>query len=862
MSLGAGRLGSSDGLMESRFLPGAMLERRYRIVGLIGWGGMGEVYRADDLKLGQPVALKFLPEELNQNADRLERFLNEVKIARQVSHPNVCRVYDVGDIEGQHYLSMEYVDGEDLASLLRRIGRLPHDKAVEIARQICSGLAAAHARGIAHRDLKPANVMIDGRGHVRITDFGLAGLAEGIQGAEIRAGTPEYMAPEQLAGKEVTLKSDLYALGLVLYELFTGKRAYRADSVAELARMREQTQPPSPSSIVDNLDPVVERVILRCMERNPDKRPASALAVAAALPGGDPLAAALAAGETPSPEMVAEAGDRGGLKPWLAVMLLILALSFIGGAVLLSQGRRLVDRVPLPQPPTALAVEARETLASLGYGGAPVDRAWGFSHDQAYLDKIRDEDDSDRRWDAVATIRPAPILFWYRESPAPLVPSRMLGTVRPTNPPLHISGMSRVTLDGGGRLVALAVVPPQRDEAPDPAAAANWTALFERAGLDPDLLTETVPQWNPLLTCDRRAAWEGTYPGQPDVPIRVEAGAYAGRPVFFQIVAPWTEPARQAGAATERRGVRIAEVASLVLFLALLVGALVLARRNIRFGRIDRRGAFRVALYVFAVTYASWLVTHHPVLGLAEVGLLILATQWALFTAAIAWVIYVALEPYTRRLWPQVLISWTRLLSGRLGDPLVGRDILIGYLAGGVLAVLVVLSSMTPSWIGGPPQQPQTLALTHHTLDGARHGLGMFFDVQTSATFVPLALMFLIVLLRFLLRNRWLAAGGTWLVMTLIGALSAGGGNPFDWLFSALAFGLVIAILLRGGLLATILSHFFSNILLGLPLTLDFTAWYAPWALGVLVLASVLPLYGFYVSMAGKPLFEDVLQEA
>ena len=195
------RLSASDEMVECRFLPGAMLEGRYRVVGLIGKGGMGEVYRADDLKLGQPVALKFLPEALEQREGRLERFLGEVRVARQVSHPNVCRVYDVGVVDGQHYLSMEYVDGEDLASLLRRIGRLPGDKAVEIARQICAGLAAAHARGIVHRDLKPANVMIDGRGHVRITDFGLAGLAEGFHGAEIRAGTPDYMAPEQLAGQ-------------------------------------------------------------------------------------------------------------------------------------------------------------------------------------------------------------------------------------------------------------------------------------------------------------------------------------------------------------------------------------------------------------------------------------------------------------------------------------------------------------------------------------------------------------------------------------------------------------------------------------------------------------------------------------
>jgi len=156
---------------------------------------MGEVYRANDMKLGQPVALKFLPAETARNERMLARLHAEVRIARQVSHPNVCRVYDIGEIEGLPFFTMEYVDGEDLGSLLRRIGRLPGDKAVEIARRICAGLAAAHDKGVLHRDLKPANVMIDGRGQVLLTDFGLAGLAGQVEGGEIRNGTPAYMAP-------------------------------------------------------------------------------------------------------------------------------------------------------------------------------------------------------------------------------------------------------------------------------------------------------------------------------------------------------------------------------------------------------------------------------------------------------------------------------------------------------------------------------------------------------------------------------------------------------------------------------------------------------------------------------------------
>jgi serine/threonine-protein kinase len=265
-----------------------MIAGRYRVIGLLGRGGMGEVYRATDLKLGQAVALKFLPEAKSHDVHVQSRFAGEVRLARQVSHPNVCRVYDIGEIEGQPYISMEFVDGEDLRSLLRRIGRLPHDKAIEIARKLCGGLAAAHDRGVLHRDFKPANIMIDARGQVVITDFGLAQLADEARSADVRSGTPAYMAPEQLAGKDVSPLSDIYSLGIVLYEIFTGKHPFPASTLADLIRRQNDSEVTSPTSVVKDLDPAVERMILRCLQPEPRHRPGSALAIAAALPGGDP----------------------------------------------------------------------------------------------------------------------------------------------------------------------------------------------------------------------------------------------------------------------------------------------------------------------------------------------------------------------------------------------------------------------------------------------------------------------------------------------------------------------------------------------------------------------------------------------
>ena len=249
-SSSSGWLSSSGAIDHGRFAPGTLLGGRYRIIERLGRGGMGEVYRADDLKLGQPVALKFLPPDVDRDPARLTQLHTEVRMARQVSHPNVCRVYDIDEVDGTTFLSMEYVDGEDLSSLLKRIGRFPEDRALEIARQICAGLAAAHERDVIHRDLKPANVMLDGTGKVRITDFGLAGAS----GEAIRAGTPAYMAPEQLSGQEVTARSDIYALGLVLYELFTGQRALDGKNLAELIHKREQSGILPPTTIVKSLD--------------------------------------------------------------------------------------------------------------------------------------------------------------------------------------------------------------------------------------------------------------------------------------------------------------------------------------------------------------------------------------------------------------------------------------------------------------------------------------------------------------------------------------------------------------------------------------------------------------------------------
>src|SRR5262249_30287338 len=466
---------STDSIDNARFVPGTILADRYRIASLLGRGGMGEVYRADDLKLAQPVALKFLPDHLLSDYAALARFHREVRVARQVSHKNVCRVYDIGEVEGRHFLSMEYIKGEELSSLLRRIGRLPQDKALQLARQICAGLAAAHDVGFLHRDLKPANIMIDGDGNARVLDFGLGGLTDEFSEEEIRAGTPAYMSPEQIEGQEQTVQSDIYSLGLVLYELFTGKRAFEASSFQDLLKLRRShPTPTTPSSFVKDLDPMIEKIIDRCIQKDPQQRPSSALQVAAALPGGDPLAAALAAGETPSPEMVAAAPMEGVLKPAIGIALLAVFVATLFAAGWLTKYSFVYRLAPLNQSPEVLRARARDLIAKLGYPDPPVDSADGIILRENYFRYVEAHDKSPMRWERMRTESPGPYRFWYRQSPRYLA---SVDDITAENPALDVSGMTSLYLDMEGRLHWFVHVPPQRETTAQNQGQPDWSIL-------------------------------------------------------------------------------------------------------------------------------------------------------------------------------------------------------------------------------------------------------------------------------------------------------------------------------------------------------------------------------------------------
>jgi serine/threonine protein kinase len=251
----------------------AALGQRYDILAEAGHGSMGNVYKARDRETGETIALKLLKPEIASDHAMMDRFKNELLFARKITHKNVCRVHEFNRIGGIAYTSMEFVEGESLRSVLNRFGGLPVRKAISVTQQICSGLKEAHAQGIVHRDLKPENVMIDAQGNVKIMDFGIARSMESLTrltGSMV--GTPAYMAPEQVAGKPVDYRTDIYSLGLMLYEMFTGSQAFQADTAVAIA-LKQMRETPSPPHEVDPSIPVgIERAILKCLEKEPGKR--------------------------------------------------------------------------------------------------------------------------------------------------------------------------------------------------------------------------------------------------------------------------------------------------------------------------------------------------------------------------------------------------------------------------------------------------------------------------------------------------------------------------------------------------------------------------------------------------------------
>jgi serine/threonine-protein kinase len=274
-----GRVGATSPVTGSRGASepqvGQLFAARYEIQAVLGKGGMGIVYKAQDRDLDDVVAIKTLRSEaLSADPTLLDRFKQEIRLARKITHPNILRTHDLGETNGLRYLSMEFVRGITLKQMVEQDQLIPTPVALRVAKQICAGLAAAHEVGVIHRDIKPQNIIIEPTGGLKVMDFGIARLTQerGMTATGTVIGTPDYMSPEQARGLNLDFRSDIYSTGVVLYELFTGTLPFEGDSPLAVVLKHVQEKPPSPQAKNPKIDPKIAAIILKCMQKDPDDR--------------------------------------------------------------------------------------------------------------------------------------------------------------------------------------------------------------------------------------------------------------------------------------------------------------------------------------------------------------------------------------------------------------------------------------------------------------------------------------------------------------------------------------------------------------------------------------------------------------
>ena len=735
---------------------------------------------------------------------------------------------------GQYYRDLnDYIAALDKAGKLQRVTR-PIDKDTQM-----HPLVRLQFRGLEEKDRK-------------------AWLFENITDAKGH----QYDMPLVLCA--MAGSSDIYALGLVLYELYTGKKAFEAATLAELKRVHAEQNPAPPSSLTVDIDPVVERAILRCLEKEPAKRPASAVQLAASLPGGDPLAAAIAAGETPSPEMVAAAGEEGALAPAKAWALFLSVLALLGVILWLNSVATMVALVKPQKSPELLTARASELLQKLGHADKPADSDGfffqDFTHQQWRTGKMKPTE-AVRGLD---TLDPSLLLFYYRQSPRPLTTLAASGVVNAADPPNNTPGMIGVVLDPQGRLQFLRVQSPSLDRPPaegsaPPPAGVDWPAVFAEAGLDFSKFQPVESQWNPQVPYDARLAWEGSYGSYPSEKFHVTGAAYRGKPVWFSVVSPWT-PVPGQTPATQPAARAILIVLNMVIVFGLMIGCAVFARRNVAAGRGDRKGAFRIMVFVMVVGVLDWLTgTHYS--GDANVTFTRFMdnTADAVFRGVFLYMIYLALEPLIRRRTPHLLISWSRLLAGRVRDPLVGRDALLGIACGAALATILRAMAALPWWFDLSGSAP--IAVSRAALAGLSDTFSGLCSIASRSTLNSLAMLGVFFLLLVLLRKKWAAATVLGVVMAFLFASESA--NAGLLIVIGVTMGTVLALsLLRFGQLTFLFTWFTMMLLNSLALPLDLSRWYAPHLLLSLAPLLLAACFAFYSSLGGKPLLGKALEDA
>ncbi len=523
--------------------------------------------------------------------------------------------------------------------------------------------------------------------------------------------------------------------------------------------------------------------------------------------------------------------------------------------------------VPLPKSPELLVADAQRILEELGLPTPQRDATYGFKRDVAYIDDLMEKDRSHDWLALLARTQPAVLRFWYRESPVPLIPKGTGGlSVTPDDPSVTTPGMVLLETDSSGRLLRLEAVPPDFEETPTRNVETDWSRLFAAAGLNEAELEPAEPLWFPENFADERAAWEGRYPDAPEVPIRIEAASFLGRPISFRVVEPWNEPALPRAAVgpwlqpSEAISSVYARYLHTGLYFLLFVTLVLLAWRNLRLDRGDRRVAFRLGLVFFFLQLVRWLFGAHHIPNLQECEIFLGGLSVAFYYFGIAWLFYIAVEPYARRLWPGTMISWRRLFHGRFRDPSVGRDLLMGTVFGTLHTLVFYLQRLVPSWLGAVPSRPD-LPLNPtklFVLSGVDSSLSSLFAVAVNTMTTISWVITGLILLRFVFRSTKVV--GTMLVALMILVWGSGFPEPSEVVIVSYAL-LWVFFFFRFGWIAVMVGLFWWNLNMSYPLGVDVaSSYFHPTVLVAFVMLAIAS-YGFKVSLAGRPAFGDLLVE-
>lgn len=522
----------------------------------------------------------------------------------------------------------------------------------------------------------------------------------------------------------------------------------------------------------------------------------------------------------------------------------VIGLIFV---LLLSGQTHLINRVPLDKSPQSLAARSRQILRELGYADSPVDVWFGFGFDDSWRRFVENRDTSFTRWDSLKTGEMPVVGFQYRQSPLPLDPLNRL-QVTFDDPPQSFSNMTSMILDGQGHLLTFFRVPPQVEEPrTSPFPVPDWSMAFREAGLNLEEFQSTAPHWTPPYYGDAQSAWEGRIPGKNRIPVRIEAAAYRGKLVYFEIVHPNSTSYRQVELAPRSSSIRLG--LALMGCLVSLSVVIVFIYRTRWHERSKSKSAFRLGVLVFLVTFLRNVFLNHQLHVAKEFGFIVEDIAASLLPGTLAWLLCVALEPFAQNRWQRLLLSWRRLLSGNLRDPIVGRDTLVGCLLGVSLSVTRCGGLVTPQVFGHPPVFPGAgLASFAHLINPM---IGALSAINT-ALFLGLGLFFVFALCDLIFRKEWTATLVIWATLTTLFVFRS---QAFwtDFIFAALSSVVLILCLTRLGPLSEVLLFFVHDLTYReLPITWRLNSWFATGTVLMLVLVLGVALYGFWTWLGGE----------